>query len=61
VRYVMETMNKMWRQDLALRQSLTRSDNLFWMAVAILVPFGWVFLLFRLEPVRVRVRSLRSW
>jgi len=61
VRYVMETMHKMWRQDLTLRESLTRSDNLFWMAVAVLVPFGWVFLLFRLEPVRVRVRSLRNW
>ena len=57
----METMHKMWRQDLTLRESLTRSDNLFWMAVAVLVPFGWVFLLFRLEPVRVRVRSLRNW
>ena len=57
----METMNKMWRQDLTLRQSLTRSDNLFWIAVAVLVPFGWVFLLFRLEPVRVRVRSWRNW
>ena len=61
MRYVMETMHKMWRQDLTLRESLTRSDNLFWMAVAVLVPFGWVFLLFRLEPVRVRVRSLRNW
>jgi hypothetical protein len=29
--------------------------------VALIVPFGWVFLLFRLEPVRVRVRSLRNW
>ena len=24
-------------------------------------PFGWVFLLLRLEPVRVRLRSLRNW
>jgi hypothetical protein len=54
-------MRKAWQHDLNLRQSLTRSDNLLWAAVALVVPFGWVFLLFRLEPVRVRVRSLRNW
>lgn len=31
----------------------------FWLATAALIlPFGWVLLLLRLEPVRVRVRSL---
>ena len=54
-------MRGLWRQDLNLRESLMRSDNLFWAAVALIVPFGWVFLLFRLEPVRVRVRTLRNW
>lgn len=61
MRRVIDMMQTMWRQDLRLRESLTRSDNLFWAAVALLVPFGWVFLLFRLEPVRVRVRALRNW
>jgi hypothetical protein len=51
----------MWEQDLNLRKSLSRSDNLFWAAVALVVPFGWVFLLFRLEPVRVRLRAIRNW
>jgi len=61
VRHAMTIMKKMWRQDLNLRESLTGSGNLFWAAVALIVPFGWVFLIFRLEPVRVRVRSLRNW
>ena len=61
MRHAMKTMRKMWRHDLTLRQSLTDPGNLFWAAVALIVPFGWVFLLFRLEPVRVRVRSLRNW
>lgn len=58
---VMTTMQKIWRHDLSLRESLMSSDSLFWAAVALVVPFGWVFLLFRLEPVRVRVRALRNW
>ncbi len=61
MRRVISTMRTLWRQDLSLRESLTRSDNLFWAAVALIVPFGWVFLLFRLEPVRVRMRALRNW
>lgn len=54
-------MRKLWLQDLSLRESLTRGDNLLWAGVALLVPFGWLFLLLRLEPVRVKVRALRRW
>ncbi len=61
MRRAIEKMRKAWQQDLSLRESLTRSDNLFWAAVALVMPFGWVFLLFRLKPVRVRIRSLRNW
>jgi hypothetical protein len=61
VRQIKGLMGKIWRQDVGWRESLTRSGNLFWVLVALVVPFGWVFLLFRLEPVRVRVRALRNW
>jgi hypothetical protein len=61
VKRTMRLMGKIWRQDLRLRDSLTNSGNIFWALVALVVPFGWVFLLFRLEPVRVRVRALRNW
>jgi hypothetical protein len=53
-------MQKAWRQDLNVRAALSRSDSLAWALVALVVPFGWVFLLWRLEPVRSRIRSLRS-
>ena len=57
----MTMMRKVWRQDLSMRESLMRSDSLLWTAVALFVPFGWVFLLLRLEPVRLKLRSLRNW
>ncbi len=58
---MMTMMMKAWRQDLSVRKSLTRSDKLIWAAVALFVPFGWVFLLLRLEPVRLKLRALRNW
>ncbi len=53
----MRTMRGLWRQDLAIREALEESGELFWSLVAMLVPFGWAFLLGRLEPIRVRVGS----
>jgi hypothetical protein len=53
----MQTMRGLWRQDLAIREALEESGDLFWSLVAMLVPFGWAFLLGRLEPVRVRFGS----
>lgn len=52
-------MQNAWRLDVSVRDALTRSDNLLWAAVALIVPFGWVFLLWRLQPVRARIRALR--
>jgi hypothetical protein len=52
-------MRRLWRRDLAVRRSLSRSGDFFWASVALLAPFGWAFLLCGLEPVRVRVRSRR--
>lgn len=47
----------MWQDDLLGRQAFWTSKN-FWLALAALVlPFGWVFLLLRLEPVRIRIQA----
>ena len=35
------------------------SGNLFWTMFALVVPFGWIALVLRAEPVRVRVLSFR--
>jgi hypothetical protein len=40
---------------------LATSGNLWLLGAAIFLPFGWVFLLLRLEPVRLFVRSLRQY
>jgi hypothetical protein len=55
---MMHTMCGLWRQDLAIREALEESGELFWSLVAMLVPFGWAVLLRRLEPIRVRVGAL---
>lgn len=34
------------------------SGSLFWTMFALVVPFGWIVLALRLEPVRVRVLAL---
>jgi len=56
----MEKMQSLWRQDMTIREALGESGDFFWASVALLAPFGWAFLLRRLQPVRVRVRS-RDW
>ena len=56
----MNVMRKAWQTDLFERQSLTRSGNFWLFGAALFLPFGWVFLLLRLEPVRLFVRSLRD-
>lgn len=53
-------MTTLWRRDFEIRDVMLRS-GLFWMLVALIVPFGWVALLLRLEPVRVRVSALRDY
>jgi hypothetical protein len=54
-------MNEVWRQDLLGREPLAKSGNLWLYLAALFLPFGWVFLLLRLEPVRLMVRSLRHY
>jgi hypothetical protein len=49
---------QLWREDLLLREDLGRSGSLLLATTALVVPFGWVFLLLRLRPVRM---FLRSW
>jgi hypothetical protein len=61
VKQLATAMTTLWRRDFEIRDVLMRSGGLFWMLVALLVPFGWVALIFRLEPVRVRVSSLRDY
>jgi hypothetical protein len=61
VKRVATAMTTLWRRDFDIRDALMRSGGWFWMLVALLVPFGWVALLFRLEPVRVRVSLLRDY
>lgn len=46
------------RDEVRVRRAFWKSENLWMIATAVVVPFGWVLLLLRLEPVRVRVRSL---
>ena len=58
MKQIMNTMHGLWRRDLAIREALEESGELFWSLVAMLVPFGWAFLLGRLEPVRVLIGSL---
>ncbi len=57
----MDVMREAWRTDLFERESLTKSGNLWLFGAAVFLPFGWVFLLLRLEPVRLLVRSLRQY
>ncbi len=47
-----------WRDDWLGREAFWKSGNLWLATAALVLPFGWVFLLLRLEPVRVRVRSV---
>jgi hypothetical protein len=58
----MERLQALWQEvrgeDLLRRGDLGRSGNLALATVAMLVPFGWVFLLLRVRPVRVFLRSL---
>jgi hypothetical protein len=54
-------MRGAWREDLFGRESLTKTGNLWLFGAALVLPFGWVFLLLRLEPVRLLVRSLRQY
>jgi hypothetical protein len=60
VRHLVETMESLWRYDMTIRAGLADSGHPFWGWVALVLPFGWAFLLRRLEPVRVRVRA-RDW
>lgn len=53
-------MRGAWREDLLGRESLTSSGSLWLYLAALVLPFGWVFLLLRLEPVRLALRSLRQ-
>lgn len=46
------------RDELRVRRSFWKSGTLLMVTTAVILPFGWVLLLLRLEPVRVRVRSL---
>lgn len=48
---------RVWREDLLLREDLGRSGNFLLATTALVVPFGWVFLLLRLRPVRMFLRS----
>jgi len=50
-----------WREDLFGRENWLKSGNAWLLAAAIFLPFGWVFLLLRLEPVQAFVRSLRQY
>ncbi len=52
-------MREAWRVDILGREPLAKSANLWLYLAALVLPFGWVFLLLRLEPVRLMVRSLR--
>ena len=52
VRRLIDSVLSFWRKD--------PSGNLFWTVFALVVPFGWIALLLRTEPVRVRVSSLRT-
>ena len=57
----MNVMRGAWQQDFLERESFTKSGNLWLFGAALFLPFGWVFLLLRLEPVRLFVRSLRQY
>ena len=61
MRRALDTMRGLWRKDLAVRDAFTESGDLLWALIALLLPFGWAVLLWQLEPVRLRVRSLRGW
>lgn len=61
MRRFLGVMNEVWRQDLLGREPLAKSGNLWLYLAALFLPFGWVFLLLRLEPVRLMVRSLRHY
>ena len=61
MRKFMGVLNGAWREDLFGRESLMKSGNAWLLAAAIFLPFGWVFLLLRLEPVQALLRSLRQY
>jgi len=46
------------RDELGVRRAFWKSRTLWMVTTAVILPFGSVLLLLRLEPVRVRVRSL---
>lgn len=48
----------MLRDEFGVRRAFWKSGDLWMMTTAVVVPFGWIVLLLRLEPVRIRVRSL---
>jgi len=50
---------RMWQEDLLWREDLGRSGSLLLAITALVLPFGWVFLLLRLPRVRMFLRSLR--
>ena len=52
MRRLIEAVTSLWPKD--------PSGNVFWTVFALVVPFGWIALLLRLEPVRVRVSSFRA-
>jgi hypothetical protein len=57
----LDGMSEVWRGDILGREPLAKSGNLWLYLAALILPFGWVFLLLRLEPVRLlMVRSLRD-
>ncbi len=61
MRRAFAALRKVWRRDLRLRESWTGSDSHFLATLALVVPFGWAVLLFRLEPLRARDRASRDW
>jgi hypothetical protein len=60
MRRFLDVMGEAWREDLLGREPLIQSGNLWLYLAALFLPFGWVFLLLKLEPVRLMVRSLRQ-
>ncbi len=55
----LDVMREAWREDVLGREPLSKSGNVWLYLAALFLPFGWVFLLLKLEPVRLMVRSLR--
>ena len=60
MRRFLGVMSEAWRVDILGREPLAKSGNLWLYLAALILPFGWIFLLLRLEPVRLMIRSLRD-